>query len=59
MKSFYLLILFAPLCVFNTQAQSSVNASGAEAMGTGGSMSYSDGQIVFQTHTGPNSSAPS
>lgn len=37
-------------------AQSSVNATGGDATGTGGSASYSVGQLVFETHTGSNGS---
>jgi opacity protein-like surface antigen len=38
------------------QAQESVNAAGGIASGTGGSVSYSIGQLAFKTHTGTNSS---
>ncbi|HNW90642.1 MAG TPA: T9SS type A sorting domain-containing protein [Bacteroidales bacterium] len=37
-------------------AQQSVNASGGNASGTGGSVSYSVGQIVYTTNTGTNGS---
>jgi hypothetical protein len=37
-------------------AQESVNASGGNASGTGGSVSYSVGQIVYTTYTGTNGS---
>lgn len=40
----------------NTFAQESVNASGGNASGSGGSESYSIGQIVYTTHTGSNGS---
>jgi hypothetical protein len=39
------------------QAQESINAAGGNASGSGGSMSYSVGQIVYTTNTGTNGSA--
>ncbi len=36
------------------QAQESVSATGGNASGSGGYMSYSVGQVAFQTHTGKN-----
>ncbi len=38
------------------QAQTSINASGGNASGSGGSSSYSVGQVVYQPHTGTNGS---
>jgi len=38
------------------QAQESVNTSGGDTSGSGGSVSYSIGQMVYQTHTGTNGS---
>ena len=38
------------------QAQESVNAAGGDAKGSGGSVSYSIGQVTYQTHTGTNGS---
>jgi hypothetical protein len=38
------------------QAQESVNITGGNASGSGGSMSYSLGQVAYQTHTGTNGS---
>lgn len=37
-------------------AQESVNATGGNATGSGGSVSYSVGQVAYQTHTGTNGS---
>jgi hypothetical protein len=37
-------------------AQESVNASGGEALGIGGTVSYSVGQTLFTTHTGSEGS---
>ncbi|MFT3739090.1 MAG: T9SS type A sorting domain-containing protein [Breznakibacter sp.] len=39
------------------QAQESVNSTGGNASGSGGSVSYSVGQIVYTTQTGTNGSA--
>lgn len=38
-------------------AQNSVNATGGDASGSGGSASYSVGQVFYTTHTGPGGSA--
>ncbi|HNR21315.1 MAG TPA: T9SS type A sorting domain-containing protein [Bacteroidia bacterium] len=38
------------------QAQTSVNATGGDASGSGGSVSYSVGQVVYTTNTGTNGS---
>jgi hypothetical protein len=38
------------------QAQESANASGGEATGTGGTVAYSIGQIIYTTATGTNGS---
>ena len=54
-----ILILFsACFSAFALQAQihESVNASGGNAAGTGGSASYSVGQIVYTTNSGANGS---
>ena len=37
-------------------AQESINATGGDASGSGGSASYSVGQVVYQTQTGTNGS---
>ena len=52
---------FSALLVFGLgltglQAQESINATGGIASGSGGSMSYSVGQIVYTTNTGTNGS---
>ena len=39
-----------------SQAQESVNASGSNALGIGGSVSYSVGQIVYMTNSGNSGS---
>lgn len=38
------------------QAQESANASGGDATGSGGTVAYSIGQIVYTTHTGSTGS---
>lgn len=44
-------ILFIGLGLTELQAQKSVNATGGNASGSGGSVSYSVGQVVFTTYT--------
>jgi hypothetical protein len=44
------------LSLSTVTAQESVNATGGDASGSGGSVSYSVGQIAHQTHTGTNGS---
>lgn len=41
---------------FTLHAQQAIVASGGNATGTGGSASYSIGQVVYTTHTGSNGS---
>jgi hypothetical protein len=49
-------VLFLGLGLTGLQAQESVNATGGNASGNGGTVSYSVGQITYQTHTGTNGS---
>ncbi len=42
--------------IIGLQAQESVNTIGGNASGSEGSVSYSVGQVVYQTHTGTNGS---
>jgi hypothetical protein len=48
-------------CIFGfgtaIRAQNAIPASGGNASGTGGSVSYSVGQVVYTTNTGTNGSA--
>ena len=44
-------LLFLGLGLTGLQAQESVNATGGDALGSGGSVSYSVGQVAYQTHT--------
>lgn len=53
--SFIVLLLFA-IGLTGALAQQSINASGGNATGSGGSVSYSVGQVVYRNHTGPNGS---
>jgi hypothetical protein len=39
-----------------TQAQESANASGGDAKGSGGTVAYSIGQVVYTTNTGSSGS---
>jgi opacity protein-like surface antigen len=45
-------ILLLGLGLTELQAQQNVNAAGGEASGSGGSVSYSVGQVVYTTNTG-------
>ena len=52
-------ILIFLICTFSLttiMAQESVNTTGSNASGSGGSVSYSVGQVVYTTNTGTNGS---
>ena len=49
-------VLLLGLGLTGLQAQESVNATGSNASGGGGSVSYSVGQVVYTTNTGTNGS---
>lgn len=49
-------VLLLGLGLTGIQAQESINATGGDALGSGGSVSYSVGQVAYQTHTGTNGS---
>ena len=49
-------LLLLGLGLTGLQAQESVNATGGDALGSGGSASYSVGQVVYTTNTGTNGS---
>ena len=51
-----LLPFFGLLAINILQAQESVNASGGDALGSGGTVAYSIGQAFYTTHTGSNGS---
>ena len=48
--------LLLGLCLMGLQAQETIPASGGEGTGSGGSVSYSVGQIVYSVNTGTNGS---
>lgn len=48
---FFVLFSLIILCSNLTQAQESVNASGNDAAGSGGSVSYSVGQVAYTSNT--------
>lgn len=50
------IVLVLILSISTTMAQSSVNATGGNASGDGGSASYSVGQVVYTANTGTNGS---
>lgn len=57
MKTFkIILVILLTICTSLLNAQESVLTSGGEANGTGGTVSYSLGQIVYTTNTGVNGS---
>ncbi|HUX97315.1 MAG TPA: T9SS type A sorting domain-containing protein [Bacteroidales bacterium] len=56
MKRLALSIMAIFLCIL-LKAQSANSASGGNATGTGGSVSYTVGQVVYTTNTGTNGSA--
>ena len=49
-------ILLLGLGLTGLQAQESVNATGGDSSGSGGSASYSVGQVIYTTNTGTNGS---
>ncbi len=49
-------ILMFGLGITGLQAQESINASGGNASGSGGTATYSVGQVVYTTNTGTNGS---
>lgn len=48
--------LFLYLGIVGLQAQEAIPVTGGEALGTGGTASYSLGQVVYTTNTGTNGS---
>lgn len=49
--------LFALLATMEVSAQETVPATGGDGTGTGGSCSYTVGQVMYSTNTGTNGSA--
>jgi hypothetical protein len=49
-------IILLGLGLTELQAQESINTTGGDASGSGGSVSYSVGQVAYQTYTGTNGS---
>lgn len=54
-KAFLAFLPFA-FCLSSVIAQESLNAAGGNASGSGGSASYSVGQVFYQTYSGTNGS---
>lgn len=50
-------LLLSGIGITGLQAQTAVPATGGNASGSGGSASYTAGQVVYQTHAGTNGSA--
>jgi hypothetical protein len=53
-KSFLFFLLMSGFGISILQAQEAIPTSGGNATGTGGSVSYSVGQVVYTTNTGTN-----
>lgn len=49
-----IILIITLFCLSKMTAQQTVNVSGGNATGTGGTSSYSVGQIAFKTQTGTN-----
>ncbi|MDD2634269.1 MAG: hypothetical protein PHW82_02085 [Bacteroidales bacterium] len=49
-------ILVLGLGITGLQAQESVNTTGGNALGSGGSVSYSAGQVIYTNNTGTSGS---
>ena len=56
-KEHIIIILLIILSSFKIIAQQAINASGANATGSGGSVSYSVGQVLYTTNSGSNGSS--
>jgi len=54
MKQIFLIMILFWLCNYSGIAQTSVNATGFPASGSGGSLEASIGQVVFQTEYSPS-----
>ena len=53
-KTIICTLFLSSLCISILQAQTTIPASGGNATGTGGSLSYTVGQVVYTTYTGSN-----
>lgn len=51
MKKFYAILCLAIASLTQLQAQESANTTGGDASGTGGTVAYSVGQVVYTTNT--------
>ena len=56
-KEHIIIILLIILSSFKIMAQQAINASGANATGSGGSVGYSVGQVLYTTNSGSNGSS--
>jgi hypothetical protein len=55
-KNFLCFLVLSSFAITTSQAQSANPASGGNATGTGGSVSYTIGQVAYTTNTGSNGS---
>ena len=56
MKFPFLITLILALCIGGIQAQESVNSAGSDFSGNGGSVSFSIGQVFYETQVGSTGS---
>jgi hypothetical protein len=49
-------LCLSAFCLYNTQAQQAISASGSDASGTGGSVSYTVGQVAYTSASGTEGS---
>lgn len=56
LDNFKTTVLFVFGLIFLAQAQQTIPATGGDASGSGGSISYTIGQLVYTTNTGANNS---
>lgn len=56
MKYSYLTLFICSFCILNMNAQETISAAGGNASGSGGTVAFSVGQVVYTTNTGTNGS---
>lgn len=55
MKTLYVIFILS-FSIFSIKAQESANSTGGDATGSGGTVAYSVGQVVYTTNTSSNGS---
>jgi hypothetical protein len=56
MKYRYITLFISSFCILNLNAQETISATGGNATGLGGDVSYTIGQVVYTTNTGVDGS---